>query len=115
MSSQDLVDDIARSYTDRVEDLYRTAILATDWSETDVLRIVARRSDPLAFDTVSPTSLTPQYEIERYAGRAPPVSDHAEGERTAEVVTITWPLLERLAADNEEIAEIVRIATPPTG
>lgn len=113
MSDQDLIDDIARSYTDRVEDLYRAAILGTDWNETDVLRIVARRPNALPFEPGRRSSTEPEYEIERYDSRAPPITDHDDG-RAAEVVTVTWPLLERLAEANDDIDELIQLATPPT-
>lgn len=53
------------------------------------------------------------YEIERYAERAPPPRDRAAGRRV-EVVTITWPLLDGLAAEHEQVAALLDVALGPT-
>lgn len=68
----------------------QAAVRATDWSETAVLRIVLRQPGPME-------PITPGIEVHRYPDRAPPIGEHADGEHTSEVMTVTRPLLERFA------------------
>ena len=112
---QDLaVNDIVEAVADREESILRAAILGTDWGETSVVRIIGRPPGPQTYDKDNPFEISaPSYRVERYADKAPPLSTHADGQRMIDVRTITWPLLETLAAEHDEIAEIVDVALGP--
>lgn len=107
----DLAAEISHELASREDELIENAIRYTDWTETAVLRILITHRDPLSGPETEGYPFTiqgPSYEVERYAARAPaPGAYEAEG--VTEVVTITAPLLERLATTDESIAELVEI------
>lgn len=112
----DVVEQLARAEAERAEEIHRAAILGTDWGETAVLRIVTRwpitppidLDEPFQFEYLS-------FEVERYADEAPPIAHHADADHRSEVATITWPLIERLARDHDEYAEIATLCVGPDG
>ena len=99
-SDESITATLTRKLAAERERKKREAIRETDWSETAVLRIVTRQ--PLQFEPV-----TPAIEVSRYESRAPPVSDHADGEHKSEVLTLTRPLLARLADEYLQLRELV--------
>ena len=103
-----LASDIAASRERKITQ----ALSETDWSETAVLRIIEYRPEqqyqPLAGSEDALFSIRhPELRIERYAERAPPVSDYADGERLYSVYTITKPLLDRLFAESDHLFDEV--------
>ena len=107
-------EELAQAEAERAEKIHRHAILGTDWRETAVLRIVSRIPTVHTFDPNEPYKIeTPAYEVERYTDRAPPLSEYVDRDHRCEVSTITWPLIERLAVDHGEFAELVDVCIGP--
>ena len=109
----DLLTNATEKITHRVaehrETAIRQAIDGTDWSETAVLRIIEYHPDPLSDVGSDPGdySITlPEFDIQRYSDRAPPISEHANREHQCTIRTITKPLLNQLAKEHPEIAAV---------
>ena len=121
-SIRDRVADLARRVAEHEDRIYRAAIYGTDWDETAVLRVIHHRPSLTptgGFDDRSETFTIDRdtFEVERYDDRAPPLRDHTSADPHAitEVATITRPLLEQLATEFDEIADLLSIYTRDTG
>lgn len=106
------LDALTEQILQRGEQFRREAIRETDWSETAVLRIIERQPElgTTAFDPGDLSTFrvpTPQLQVKRYEGRAPPISAHADGTHRYTVETITRPLLERLSEKHPDVFDFL--------
>lgn len=110
LAFQNTVSELTNQAVERHEAIHREAIRNTDWSETAVLRVIEYHPEPEPMDWDESGAYTVRdssFSVERYAERAPPISEHADGKHTMSVRTLTKPLLDRLEREHPDIMQEV--------